>query len=114
MGHGEALVIGGIADHDDGESSDDEGDADDDQAHEVQPPERDLHHDEQPPHEHLEEAPLRLPRNPAEPTPDERRRHWLTHLPPRPWCPVRAKARGEEDPHVRSKKDEEGLPQLAI
>ena len=35
-----------------------------------------------------EDAPIRLPRNPADPLPEEREKHWKTHLPYRSWCPV--------------------------
>ena len=57
---------------------------------------------------------MRTARNPAEPTPEERRRHWLTHLPPRSWCTVCQKARGKEEPHSRKTKDEDGLPQVSM
>ena len=46
-----------------------------------------------------EEAPVRVTRNPADPTPEERSRHDLTHLPYRPWCPICVEARAVEDPH---------------
>ena len=35
-----------------------------------------------------EEAPIRLPSNPFDPTPAEREKHNKTHLPHRPWCSV--------------------------
>ena len=34
-----------------------------------------------------EEAPVRMARNPADPTAEERERHDATHLPFRAWCP---------------------------
>ena len=46
-----------------------------------------------------EEAPMRLPSNPSDPTPDERNKHNKTHLPHRPWCSVCVKARAREDKH---------------
>ena len=55
-----------------------------------------------------EEAPIRKPRNPSDPTPEEKERHWATHLPFRPWCPVCVKAKGKEDPHLSGKKKNEG------
>ena len=35
-----------------------------------------------------EEAPVRVTRNPADPTSEERAKHDTTHLPFRPWCPI--------------------------
>ena len=51
-----------------------------------------------------ESAPVRRPRNPAEPTQLEVEQHWATHLPYRPWCPICCKARGREDPHIDQRK----------
>ena len=61
-----------------------------------------------------EEPPVRTVRNPADPTPEERARHDLTHLPPRPWCPVCVEARAVEDGHYKRTEGEkkEGLPQV--
>ena len=61
-----------------------------------------------------EEAPVRLTRNPADPTPEERLRHDATHLPFRPWCPVCVEARATEDPHYKRTVEErsEGNPQI--
>ena len=61
-----------------------------------------------------EEAPVRLTRNPADPTPEERSRHDATHLPFRPWCPVCVEARATEDPHYERTVEErsEGNPQI--
>ena len=61
-----------------------------------------------------EEAPVRLTRNPADPTPEERSRHDATHLPFRPWCPVCVEARATEDPHYERTAEErsEGNPQI--
>ena len=54
-----------------------------------------------------ESAPVRRPRNPAEPTKLEVEQHWATHLPYRPWCPICCKARGREDPHTDQRKRSE-------
>ena len=61
-----------------------------------------------------EEAPVRMTRNPADPTAEERERHDATHLPFRAWCPVCVAARATEDPHYRATVDEkaEGKPQV--
>ena len=61
-----------------------------------------------------EEAPVRMTRNPADPTADERARHDATHLPFRAWCPVCVAARATEDPHYRATANEkaEGKPQV--
>ena len=36
----------------------------------------------------MEAAPIRSPKNPADPTPTEREEHNATHRIFRPWCPV--------------------------
>ena len=61
-----------------------------------------------------EEAPVRMTRNPADPTAEERARHDATHLPFRAWCPVCVAARATEDPHYRATAAEkiEGKPQV--
>ena len=61
-----------------------------------------------------EAAPVRMTRNPADPTPEEREAHDATHLPARPWCPVCVEARATEDPHYRQTNEEKkaGLPQI--
>ena len=63
-----------------------------------------------------EEAPIRRPRNPSEPTPDEKERHWATHLPYRSWCPVCVKARGREDPHRAHDKrvEDNAMPRISM
>ena len=35
-----------------------------------------------------EDAPIRLPRRPVDPLPDEKEKRWKTHLPYRSWCCV--------------------------
>ena len=62
-----------------------------------------------------EEAPVRMTRNPADPTAEERARHDATHLPFRAWCPVCVAARATEDPHYRATADEkaEGKPRMS-
>ena len=59
-----------------------------------------------------EEAPFKVTRNPADPTPEERERHDATHLPYRPWCPICVEARATEDPHYKliAEEREQGLP----
>ena len=56
-----------------------------------------------------EEAPIRRPRNPSEPTPEEKEKHWAVHLPYRSWCPVCVKARGREDPTPSSEREDSRL-----
>ena len=53
-----------------------------------------------------EAAPIRVTRNPADPTPEERAKHDFTHLPARPWCPVCVEARATEDPHYKQMSEE--------
>ena len=57
--------------------------------------------------EEAEEAPIRVTRNPADPTPEERARHNTTHLPHRPWCSICVEARAREDPHYRQTAKEQ-------
>ena len=66
--------------------------------------------------EPVEEAPMRLPRNPSDPTPEEREKHNKTNLPHRPWCAVCVSARGREDKHYTqtSKEMELGLPMIVL
>ena len=64
-----------------------------------------------------EDAPIKRPRNPTGPTPEEKEKHWATHLPYRSWCPICVKARGREDPHrgMKKKEDvEELLPRISM
>ena len=63
-----------------------------------------------------EEAPLKRPNNPSDPTPQEREEHNAKHLPYRPWCPVCVKAKGREDPHYEktAKERNDGLPKMCI
>ena len=64
-----------------------------------------------------EEAPIKRPRNPAEPTFEEKERHWASgHLPYRPWCPVCVSARAREDPHYQQTKEEkkDGIPTISM
>ena len=61
-----------------------------------------------------EEAPARVTRNPADPTPEERSRHDLTHLPYRPWCPICVEARAVEDPHYRLTEEERSQGYMQI
>ena len=63
-----------------------------------------------------EEASIRRPRNPSEPTPEEKEKHWAVYLPYRSWCPVCVKARGREDPHraQTERKADLELPQISM
>ena len=38
--------------------------------------------------EQCEAAPIKVARDPGDPTSEEMEQHWVTHLPYRPWCPV--------------------------
>ena len=61
-----------------------------------------------------EEAPVRVTRNPADPTPEERAKHDTTHLPFRPWCPICVEARAVEDLQYKQTEEErsEGNQQI--
>ena len=63
-----------------------------------------------------EEAPVKRPANPSDPTPEEKEKHNCTHLPNRPWCPICVKARGREDAHYVKAMEEKlkGLPKVAM
>ena len=56
-----------------------------------------------------EEAPIRRHRNPSEPTPEEKEKHFAVHLPYRSWCLVCIKVRGREDPAPSSEREESRL-----
>ena len=43
--------------------------------------------------------PVRISKDPHQPTEQEIKEHNVTHLPHRSWCPVCVKARGREDMH---------------
>ena len=49
--------------------------------------------------EPVEEAPMKLPRNPSDPTPEEREKHNKVHVPHRSWCAICMSARGIEHKH---------------
>ena len=59
--------------------------------------------------EECEAAPIRIARDPGDPTPVEREEHAVTHLPYRSWCPVCVKAKGKEESHKRQGNKEEVL-----
>ena len=63
-----------------------------------------------------EEAPIKVKRDPAMPTAEERQKHDIAHLPPRPWCPICVEARAIEDPHKRQSAEQklEGLPSVSV
>ena len=66
--------------------------------------------------EEEEAAPIRKPRNPSDPTPQEREEHYATHRPFRSWCPVCVKTCGKEDRHYTKTKDDKegGLPRVCF
>ena len=49
----------------------------------------------------VEEAKMKIVRDPGSPTAEERAKHDMTHNPYRSWCPVCVEAKGKEDPHHR-------------
>ena len=62
--------------------------------------------------QHNEETPINRPRNPSEPTPEEKEKHYLPY---RSWCPECVKARGREDPHRSQKQSkDEDLPRKSM
>ncbi len=66
----------------------------------------------------------RIPRTltpPIKPSTADIEKHYTTHIPPRPWCPVCVMARIKEDPHSRidhseeeREEDKSGLPIIAM
>ena len=64
----------------------------------------------------LEEAKIKRVPNPADPTPEERARHYATHLPYRPWCKICVQAKAREDPHYKRVNTElkNGLPEICM
>ena len=61
-----------------------------------------------------EEAPIKIPREPGDPTPEEFEKHCVTHLPHRPWCEICIRARGREEAHRKRTRDEEGTPVVSM
>ena len=63
-----------------------------------------------------EEAFMKMPHDPSDPTPEERERHNKTHTPYRSWCSVCVRARGKEDKHFKQAKQERelGLPKVSM
>ena len=59
---------------------------------------------------------MKLPRNPSDPTPEEREKHNKVHVPHRSWCAICMSARGREDKHYIqvSKEMELGLPMVVL
>ena len=67
--------------------------------------------------DNAEEAPIKRPKNPEDPTPEEKERHMTCgHLPYRPWCSVCKEARGREDRHFEQNKAEKehGWPKISM
>ena len=59
--------------------------------------------------EQCEAAPIKVARDPGDPTPEEREQHFITHLPYRSWCPVCVKAKGREESHRKQEGKEEAI-----
>jgi len=53
-----------------------------------------------------EDAPVKIARDPGDPTLKEREDHNATHVPYRSWCPVCVKAKGKEEAHRNLKGSE--------
>ena len=56
-----------------------------------------------------EEAPVKIGRDPGNPTEAEREDHCTTHMPYRSWCPICVKAKGKEEPHRSQAKKEKSI-----
>ena len=54
--------------------------------------------------EPAESAPVRIAKNPGDPTEEEFEDHCVTHLPFRRWCPICVKAKGKEDSHRKAEE----------
>ena len=54
-----------------------------------------------------EAAPIKIARDPGDPTPGERENHNITHIPYRSWCSICVIGRGQEESHFRRKEGEE-------
>ena len=54
-----------------------------------------------------ENPPVRVARNPGDPTDKEVEEHNVTHFPHRSWCPVCVKARGKEEAHKKVREQGE-------
>ena len=62
-----------------------------------------------------EEAPVKVARDPGNPTTEEVDNHFVTHFPYRSWCPVCVMAKGKEEAHFRSKEKEKSkVPIIGI
>ena len=59
---------------------------------------------------------MKLPKNPSDPTPEEREKHNKTHVPHRPLCAICVRARGREDQHYiqTSTGVELGVPMVVL
>ena len=60
----------------------------------------------------IAQTPKGLP-SPAQPTPDEVAKHWLTHLPYRSWCRWCVAAKRQNTPHLRQSGPDREIPLLA-
>ena len=65
-----------------------------------------------------EEGRVRAVRDPGLPTPEERARHELLHVPFRPWCEHCVKGKAADDPHPQRAPSEsggdDGVPKVSI
>jgi hypothetical protein len=62
-----------------------------------------------------EDPAVRATRDPGEPTPQEREKHSLTHLPFRPWCQFCVQGRARGAPHVRRRADDaQGIAKVSL
>ena len=62
-----------------------------------------------------EDAPVKVARDPGDPSPVEREEHNATHMPYRSWCPVCVKAKGREEPHRNLKgKERSCIPTISF
>ena len=61
-----------------------------------------------------EAAPVRIARNPGDPTAQELEDHCVCHCPYRSWCPVCVKAKGKEEAHRTIKGDRSSKPTISM
>ena len=52
-----------------------------------------------------ESAPIKIARDPGDPSSREREDHCVTHLPYRSWCPICVKAKGKEEAHRKRESE---------
>ena len=84
-----------------------QGEAEDGEAHQVED------EFEQVSRGRSEKPPVRVARNPGDPTDKENEEHNVTHLPHHSWCPVCVKARGKEEAH-RKVREQGEVPTVSM